>query len=122
MDYRPNVQLNQRKIAFQVCLQERPADAYGGVQGQDVHRLASLQYRRGDAFVAVERGQVCLERGDRSAAGPQLLRRLVGPIVGNNEDFEVLLSADLRKLIADAGRPSGDHSELPALVRVHAAS
>lgn len=121
MDYRPNVQLNQRKIAFQVRLQERPADAYGGVQGQDVHRQASLQYRRGEAFIAIERGQVCLERGDRSA-GPQLFRRFVDPIVGNDEDFEVLLSADLRELIADAGRPSGDHSELPASICVHGAS
>ena len=82
----------------------------------------SLQYRRGDAFVALERRQVCLKRGDRSAAGPQPLRRLVGPIVGDDEDFEVLLSADLRELIADAAGPSGDHSELPASICVHGAS
>ena len=93
-----------------------PADAYGGVQGQDVHRLASLQYRRGDAFVAVERRQVCLKRGDRRAAGPQLLRRFVDAMIGNHEDLEVLLSAHLRKLIADAAGRSGDHSELPARV------
>ncbi len=83
MDDGPNVQLNQRKIAFQVSIQERASDAFAGVQRQHVHRLASLQYRRRDAFIAVERGQVCLERCDRRAAGPQPLPRFVCPMVGD---------------------------------------
>jgi hypothetical protein len=122
MDDGPNVQLNQRKIAFQVSLQERAGDAFAGVQRQHVHRPASLQYRRGDALIAVERGQVCMERSDGCAPGPQALARFVCPVGGDYEDLEVLLGAHFRELIADTAGSSGDDSELSAFIGVHDAS
>jgi hypothetical protein len=69
MDDRSNVQLNQRKITFQVGLQERTTDQSAGIQRKYVHGPPALLDRRDNAFVAVVRCQVCLEPGDSRAVG-----------------------------------------------------
>src|SRR5687768_15878983 len=122
MDHRPDVQLNQRKITFQLRLQERAADDPTGVQRQHIYRSATLLYCRGDAFIAVERRQVCLQRRDGRTVVPQPLRRLLEPLLSDYEDLEALGSAHLCELIADAAGPSRDHSESSALAGVHVAS